>query len=128
MGTLPSLDQRRFLPLGYGGIRKSREYTESMAVLELHERYQSLVEELLAEVESYNPTIDRDLLTRAFLFAAEAHDGQQRRSGEDFVHHPYGVASILAGLKMDSETIAAALLHDVVEDTGVDIDAVRSEF
>src|SRR5215204_4695660 len=99
-----------------------------MAVLELHERYQSLVDELLAEVESYNVAIDRDLLMRAFLFAAEAHEGQQRRSGEDFVHHPYGVASILAGLKMDEQTIAAALLHDVVEDTGVDGDVIRSEF
>src|SRR5215213_1676413 len=99
-----------------------------MAVLELHERYQSLVEELLAEVESYSPAVDRDLLTRAFLFAADAHQGQHRRSGEDFVHHPYGVASILAGLKLDGQTIAAALLHDVVEDTGVDIEVVRSEF
>ena len=99
-----------------------------MAVLELHERYQSLVEELLAEVESYSPAVDRDLLTRAFLFAADAHQGQHRRSGEDFVHHPYGVASILAGLKLDGQTIAAALLHDVVEDTGVDIEVVGSEF
>src|SRR6266508_1038363 len=99
-----------------------------MAVVELHERFQSLVEELLAEVESYNPAVDKDLLTRAFLFAAEAHEGQQRRSGEDFVHHPYGVASILAGLRMDEQTIAAALLHDVVEDTGVDLDDLRSEF
>jgi GTP pyrophosphokinase len=72
-----------------------------MAVVELHERYQSLVDELLAEVAEYNPEVDRDLLTRAFLFAARAHDGQQRRSGEDFIHHPYNVALILANLKMD---------------------------
>jgi GTP diphosphokinase / guanosine-3',5'-bis(diphosphate) 3'-diphosphatase len=99
-----------------------------MAVLELHERYQSLVDELIAEVEAYNPGVDKDLLRRAFLFAAKAHDGQQRRSGQDFVHHPYGVALILAGLRMDEQTIAAALLHDVVEDTGVELEEVRAEF
>src|SRR6266542_4214451 len=74
-----------------------------MAVLELDERYQSLVEELLAEVAAYNPNIDRELLGRAFSFAARAHEGQQRRSGEDFIHHPYGVALILASLKLDEE-------------------------
>ena len=99
------------------GVQRTREYTEKMAVVELHERYQSLVDELLAEVAAYNPNVDRDLLTRAFLFAAKAHEGQQRRSGEDFIHHPYGVALVLASLKLDEETIAAALLHDVVEDT-----------
>ena len=99
-----------------------------MAVLELDERYQSLVDELLAEVAAYNPNVDRDLLSRAFRFAASAHDGQQRRSGEDFIHHPYGVALILASLKLDEETIAAALLHDVVEDTETTLDEVKEEF
>ncbi len=99
-----------------------------MAVVELHERYQSLVDELLAAVDAYNPAVDKDLLARAFLFAAKAHEGQQRRSGQDFVHHPYGVALILAGLRMDEQTIAAALLHDVVEDTDVELEDVRAEF
>ncbi len=99
-----------------------------MAVVELHEPYQSLVDELLAEVAAYNPNVDRDLLTRAFSFAARAHEGQQRRSGEDFIHHPYGVALILAGLKLDEQTLAAALLHDVVEDTETPLDEVRDEF
>ena len=99
-----------------------------MAVVELDERYQSLVEELLAEVAAYNPNVDRDLLSRAFRFAASAHEGQQRRSGEDFIHHPYGVALILASLHLDEETIAAALLHDVVEDTDTTLDDVRDEF
>src|SRR5438876_6062568 len=104
------------------------EYTGSMAVLELDERYQSLVDELLAEVAAYNPGVDRDLLSRAFRFAARAHDGQQRRSGEDFVHHPYGVSLILASLKLDEETIAAGLLHDVVEDTDTTLEEVKDEF
>src|SRR5438105_11399735 len=99
-----------------------------MAVVELHERYQSLIDELLAEVAAYNPNVDRSLLSRAFLFAASAHDGQQRRSGEDFIHHPYGVALILATLRLDQHTLAAALLHDVVEDTDTTLDEVRDEF
>ena len=74
------------------GTQNGPEYTGFMAVLELDERYQSLVDELLAEVAAYNPDVDRELLSRAFRFAAAAHEGQQRRSGEDFIHHPYGVA------------------------------------
>jgi len=99
-----------------------------MAVLEAPEQHQDLVEELLAEVSAYNPDVDRELLARAFAFAAKAHEGQQRRSGEDFIHHPFGAAKICAELRLDDETIAAALMHDVVEDTEVTIDQVRDEF
>jgi GTP pyrophosphokinase len=99
-----------------------------MAVVEVSERHQDLVDELLAEVETYLPSVDRDLLTKAFHFAERAHEGQQRRSGEDFIHHPFGVAKICAELRLDEQTIAAALLHDVVEDTGADIREVRTEF
>jgi guanosine-3',5'-bis(diphosphate) 3'-pyrophosphohydrolase len=90
--------------------------------------HEDLVEELLGEVSSYNPDVDRELLTRAFAFAARAHEGQQRRSGEEFIYHPFGAAKICAELRLDDETIAAALLHDVVEDTEVGIDEVREEF
>ena len=99
-----------------------------MAVLEAPEQHQDLVEELLAEVSAYNPDVDRELLARAFAFAAKAHEGQQRRSGEDFIHHPFGAAKICAELRLDDETIAAALMHDVVEDTDVPIEQVRDEF
>ena len=99
-----------------------------MALLETSGRHQDLVEELIADVEAYKPDVDRDLLLRAFRFAANAHEGQQRRSGEDFVIHPLGAAKIVAQLRMDETTIAAALLHDVVEDTSVLIDEVRVEF
>src|SRR5436305_12400304 len=99
-----------------------------MAVLEAHEAHQNLVDELLEEVTAYNPEVDRELLARAFRFAAAAHEGQQRRSGEAFIHHPWGVAKICAQLRLDEQTIAAALLHDVVEDTGAELDEVRSEF
>ena len=99
-----------------------------MAVLETHEQHQELIDELIADVAAYNPDVDRDLITRAFLFAAAAHEGQQRRSGEEFVLHPWGAAKICAQLRLDDETIAAALLHDVVEDTEVGLEDVRAEF
>src|ERR671930_280154 len=99
-----------------------------MAVLEAHGAHQNLVDELLEDVAAYNPEVDRELLTRAFRFAAAAHEGQQRRSGEAFIHHPWGVAKICAQLRLDEQTLAAALLHDVVEDTGTELDEVRAEF
>src|SRR5438132_13991286 len=99
-----------------------------MTVLEAGKRHQELIDELIADVSAYNPEIDRDLLGRAFSFAAEKHEGQQRRSGEDFIHHPWGAAKICAELRLDEQTIAAALLHDVVEDTEPDTKEVRAEF
>jgi GTP pyrophosphokinase len=96
-----------------------------MAVVE---RHSDLVEELLAEVEAYKPDADRDLLVRAFDYAAKAHEGQVRASGQEFIFHPWGVAKILAELQLDEPTLAAALLHDVVEDTDADIEEVRTEF
>jgi len=99
-----------------------------MTVLETGERHQELIDQLIATVAVYNPEVDRDLLTRAFHFAAAAHEGQQRRSGEDFINHPWGAAKICAELRLDEQTIAAALLHDVVEDTDTDIKEVRAEF
>src|SRR5438874_1297689 len=111
-----------------GFSAEAPEYTGSMAVLEAHEAHQKLVEELIAEVAAYNPTVDRDLLARAFRFAAKAHGGQYRRSGQDFVLHPLGAARICAELHLDEQTIAAALLHDVVEDTECSIDDIRTEF
>ncbi len=92
------------------------------------ERHQDLVDELIAEAEGYRPDLDRDLLTRAFDFAARAHDGQQRQSGQEFVYHPWGVAKILASLRLDEPTLAAALLHDVVEDTEITLEEIRAEF
>ena len=99
-----------------------------MAVVESSERHQDLVDELIGEVESYLPDVDRELLARAFHFAERAHAGQQRRSGEEFIHHPFGVAKICAELHLDEQAIAAALLHDVVEDTDTELDEVRTEF
>src|SRR6516225_6128210 len=96
-----------------------------MAVIGKH---QGLIDELVAEIEAYKADFDRGLITRAFEYAAAAHDGQVRRSGQEFIHHPWGAAKILAGLGMDEATIAAALLHDTVEDTGVEIEEIQAEF
>ncbi|MBV8066021.1 MAG: bifunctional (p)ppGpp synthetase/guanosine-3',5'-bis(diphosphate) 3'-pyrophosphohydrolase [Actinobacteria bacterium] len=99
-----------------------------MATLETGERHLELLDGLLAELDGYGGEVDRDLIIRAFGFAARAHEGQQRRSGEPFIMHPVGVAIICAGLRLDEQTIAAALLHDVVEDTGTTLDTVRTDF
>ena len=99
-----------------------------MSVLDAKRHREDLVEELIAEVEAYNPDVDKELLRRAFEFAERAHAGQTRRSGEEFIHHPLGVARICAELHLDEQTIAAALMHDVVEDTDSDLEELRTEF
>jgi GTP diphosphokinase / guanosine-3',5'-bis(diphosphate) 3'-diphosphatase len=92
------------------------------------ERHRRLLDELVATFGEHNPEVDRDLLERAFAYACAAHEGHKRRSGEDFIVHPVGVARILAELRLDTATVAAALLHDVVEDTSASIEDVRAEF
>src|SRR5687767_6548451 len=99
-----------------------------MTVLDAKRHREDLVEELIAEVEAYNSDVDKELLRRAFEFAERAHAGQTRRSGEEFIHHPLGVARVCAELRLDEQTIAAALLHDVVEDTDSDLEELRTEF
>jgi guanosine-3',5'-bis(diphosphate) 3'-pyrophosphohydrolase len=73
-------------------------------------------------------TIDRAALTRAFDFACDRHADQMRRSGDEFITHPVGVAQICAGMRLDTETLCAALLHDTVEDTSASLDEIRAEF
>src|SRR3974390_119519 len=68
------------------------------------------------------------LIVRAYETAAKAHEGQSRNSGEAYISHPLAVATILAGLGLDDVTIAAALLHDAVEDTGFGLDEIDMEF
>ena len=72
--------------------------------------------------------VDRVEVERAFAFACERHADQRRKSGEDFITHPVEVAKICAGLRLDTETLCAALLHDTVEDTSASLDEVRGEF
>ena len=76
-----------------------------------------MLEDLLNIIKKYNPAGDTEIVERAYNYAAQAHDGQKRVSGEDYIFHPLEVAKILAELNMDNITIAAGLLHDVIEDT-----------
>ena len=125
-----SVTERRILSPGYGlsGHGRRSIYNLTMSLVDAPERHEDFFEELLAQVATYNSNVDHELLARAFDFASRAHEGQERRSGEPFIHHPLGVAKICAELRLDDESIAAALLHDVVEDTDVGADEVRAEF
>jgi GTP diphosphokinase / guanosine-3',5'-bis(diphosphate) 3'-diphosphatase len=85
------------------------------------------VSELLRIADHLDPK-GQVLVRSAFERASSAHSGQRRLSGEDYVNHPLEVAAILADLELDAETIAAALLHDTVEDTNLTADEVKREF
>jgi len=87
-----------------------------------------LAPELARAVAAQRDRLDLDLLARAYRFSAQAHHGQKRVSGDDFLSHSVAVATLLAELQMDSTTIAAALLHDVVEDADVSLDQIRHDF
>jgi GTP pyrophosphokinase len=89
---------------------------------------ESLFEELKNKVSPYLDGEGMQLLEKAYNFAEEKHSAQTRESGEEYIIHPLNVALILANLKLDAETYAAALLHDVVEDTGVTIDEIKENF
>ena len=86
------------------------------------------MESVLMKIYEYYTGDDRDMLLRAYDFAREAHRNQKRASGEPYFIHPCAVAEILVDLGLDAETIAAALLHDVIEDTSATEDTVRENF
>ena len=86
------------------------------------------VSDLLEKIREYDKTADFTLIKKAYNFAEEHHKGQKRASGGAFIQHPLETAYTLAELKLDSETIAAALLHDVVEDTDVELKDLEKEF
>src|SRR5919197_348785 len=86
------------------------------------------IDDVIAAVEQYHPKADFDLIRRAYAFGAEAHKEQTRRSGIPYISHPLAVAHILTQLRMDAMTIASALLHDTIEDTGVTAQQVAERF
>src|SRR5215468_10085952 len=71
---------------------------------------------------------DREMIEKAYNFACQAHEGQKRKSGEPYMIHCVAVAQTLAELRMDAQTISAALLHDVVEDTPITLEDIEKEF
>ena len=91
-----------------------------------------LLGDLFAVIEEHSgagtPEIDRSEVEQAFVFACEHHQDQRRRSGEDFITHPIAVAKICAGMRLDTATLVAALLHDTVEDTSATLEEVREQF
>ena len=89
---------------------------------------ESLYKGLISRVRKYHPSDDITLIEKAYLEAAEAHKDQLRKSGEPYIIHPLCVAIILADLEMDKETIAAGLLHDVVEDTILTKEEIEADF
>ncbi len=86
------------------------------------------ITELIERVRRYDTSADAEALMRGYEVAVTAHGGQRRASGESFIEHPLAVAGILADLEMDHQTIAAALLHDVVEDTSITNEQVAEQF
>src|SRR5690606_7471486 len=86
------------------------------------------LEPLLRSVRATHPNADLSVIQRAYAVAEEAHRGQRRKSGDAYITHPLAVATILAELGMTPSTIAAALLHDTVEDTAYSLDQLRSDF
>ncbi|MDZ4168861.1 MAG: RelA/SpoT family protein [Coriobacteriia bacterium] len=86
------------------------------------------LEQIEAQVRAYNPDADLTGLDEAYEFAAAAHHGQSRKSGEEFVSHPLEVSLILAELHLDTATLKAALLHDTVEDSDVTLEDVTKLF
>ena len=88
----------------------------------------STIEQLAETLSQYLPQEQVATVKRAYYYAEQAHDGQKRKSGEHYVTHPLAVAFILADLRMDCEGLTAALLHDVIEDTGISRESLAEQF
>lgn len=86
------------------------------------------IEQVLQKAESYLSKDDISFITKAYEYAKSAHEGQFRKSGEPYIHHPVEVAGILVNLQMDPVTVAAGFLHDVVEDTPITLKDISNQF
>jgi guanosine-3',5'-bis(diphosphate) 3'-pyrophosphohydrolase len=120
-------------PTGVSGPPQvSPQASVSTVRAQLTDLERRLLDDLFAIVSEHAPDssveIDRPRVEDAFVFACEHHADQRRRSGEDFIVHPVGVARICAGMRLDTETLCAALLHDTVEDTSASIEEVSERF
>ena len=93
-----------------------------------YENPDKLYDMLIARIRKYHPSTDVSMIRKAYDLAREAHGNQFRKSGEPYIVHPLWVSIILANLEMDKETIIAAMLHDVVEDTEISEKEVSSDF
>ncbi len=112
-------------------IKKNKHGDEQLPKLIRQEPFvpeDKLYEKLISMVSQSHPIGDVELVKKAYRFAKERHEGQKRKSGEDYIVHPLSVAIILTDMDMDKEAICGGLLHDVVEDTCTSLDEVREQF
>lgn len=86
------------------------------------------IDDIIEKVEKNRPESNVNLIRKAYLFSAQHHEGQKRASGEPYLVHPLAVADLLADMRLDEVSVSTGLLHDVVEDTLVDLDTLRSYF
>ena len=86
------------------------------------------IDTLDTKLRNYLPPDQSNLVRRAFYYAEQAHYGQYRRSGEPYVSHPLAVTNILAEMRMDHQSLVAAMLHDVIEDTRIGKKTIENEF
>ncbi|MCL7945658.1 RelA/SpoT family protein [Marinobacter sp. ATCH36] len=89
---------------------------------------EATVDVLASELSTYLDTNRINQVRRAYYYAEQAHEGQMRKSGDRYITHPLAVAHILAGLRLDHQSLMAAMLHDVIEDTGIPKDALAEQF
>src|SRR6202167_731074 len=85
-------------------------------------------EQLIDRVRAYQPSVDSELIQKAYDYSFRMHAGQTRKSGQRYIVHPVSVAGILAALRLDAASVCAGLLHDVVEDTLATSDELNKEF
>ena len=86
------------------------------------------ITDIIDKITEYNPGADVDIIRRAYVFSARVHEGQVRLSGEPYLSHPLEVAGILTNMRLDVESVAAGLLHDVIEDTHATPEALQEMF
>ena len=86
------------------------------------------IQDIISKKKEISRRVDSRFIMKAYNFANENHKGQLRKSGQPYIIHPVQVAYILSTLGLDDETICAALLHDVVEDTNITIEDIKKEF
>jgi RelA/SpoT family (p)ppGpp synthetase len=104
------------------------DVTSSLRSLLPYGRRSIGINQLISKLETYLPPDQVELVQEAYDFAFKAHDGQRRRSGEPYITHPVAVADLLADLRLDAQTMIAAILHDVMEDTPNTKDEITARF
>lgn len=86
------------------------------------------LKEITKKIKEYNPNSNEKLIEKAYKYANKAHKGQKRMTGEAYINHPLEVANIITTMELDDEAICAAILHDVIEDTGITYEDIKYEF